>query len=57
MCTMNITIKITVSTVGLVPEIREWVNRSGGKGQLAVSLHATTDEVSQERLPSLFSTE
>ena len=39
-------LQITVSTVGLVPEIREWVDRSAGRGQLAVSLHATTDEVS-----------
>ncbi|GAX81183.1 hypothetical protein CEUSTIGMA_g8616.t1 [Chlamydomonas eustigma] len=36
--------KLTVSTVGLVPEIREFVSRSS-KVQLAVSLHATTDEV------------
>lgn len=35
--------QITVSTVGLVPEIREFVMRS--KARLAVSLHATTDEV------------
>lgn len=35
--------QITVSTVGLVPEIREFVRTS--KARLAVSLHATTDEV------------
>lgn len=35
--------QITVSTVGLVPEIREFVKNS--KARLAVSLHATTDEV------------
>jgi hypothetical protein len=35
--------KIIVSTVGLVPQIREL--RASGKAKLAVSLHATTDEV------------
>lgn len=35
--------KIIVSTVGLVPEIIEFRKRS--KAKLAVSLHATTDEV------------
>lgn len=35
--------KITVSTVGLVDEIRQFAARSNA--QLAVSLHATTDEV------------
>lgn len=35
--------KITVSTVGLVPEIRRFAAES--RAQLAVSLHATTDEV------------
>ncbi|KAJ9526768.1 hypothetical protein QJQ45_017480 [Haematococcus lacustris] len=35
--------KITVSTVGLVPEIMSLVPRC--RAQLAVSLHATTDEV------------
>ena len=35
--------KVTVSTVGLVPQMRALVARSGV--QLAVSLHATTDEL------------
>eukprot|EP00195_Chlamydomonas_chlamydogama_P015783 CAMPEP_0202908476 /NCGR_PEP_ID=MMETSP1392-20130828/46166_1 /ASSEMBLY_ACC=CAM_ASM_000868 /TAXON_ID=225041 /ORGANISM="Chlamydomonas chlamydogama, Strain SAG 11-48b" /LENGTH=164 /DNA_ID=CAMNT_0049597841 /DNA_START=1 /DNA_END=491 /DNA_ORIENTATION=- len=35
--------KVTVSTVGLVKEMREVVARS--RAQLALSLHATTDEV------------
>lgn len=36
--------KITVSTVGLVPEMRRFA-ASSSKVQLALSLHATTDEV------------
>lgn len=36
-------LQITVSTVGLVPELREFVQRS--KARLAVSLHATTDDL------------
>lgn len=35
--------KITVSTVGLVPELRRFAAHSNA--QLAVSLHAATDEV------------
>lgn len=35
--------KITVSTVGLVPEMRRFAAHSNA--QLAVSLHAPTDEV------------
>ena len=35
--------KIIVSTVGLVPQLKEL--RASGKAKLAVSLHATTDEV------------
>ena len=35
--------KITVSTVGLVPQMERFLERGGG--MLAVSLHATTDEV------------
>ena len=35
--------KITVSTVGLVPDIRTFCARSSA--QLAVSLHAPTDEI------------
>ena len=35
--------QITVSTVGLVPEIRRFATEC--EAQLAVSLHATTDEV------------
>lgn len=35
--------KVTVSTVGLVPEIRTLAGSC--RAQLAVSLHATTDEV------------
>jgi adenine C2-methylase RlmN of 23S rRNA A2503 and tRNA A37 len=36
--------KITVSTVGLVPEMERFVAASPSV-QMAVSLHATTDEV------------
>ena len=36
-------IQVTVSTVGLVPEIRRFCAES--RSQLAVSLHATTDDV------------
>jgi 23S rRNA (adenine2503-C2)-methyltransferase len=36
-------LQVTVSTVGLVDELEEFQARS--KAQLAVSLHATTDEV------------
>jgi hypothetical protein len=36
--------QVTVSTVGLIPEIRRFVPTT--RAQLAVSLHATTDEVS-----------
>ena len=36
--------QVTVSTVGLVPQLRHFVEHS--PAQLAVSLHATTDEVS-----------
>lgn len=35
--------QVTVSTVGLVPEMQEFMARS--RAQLAVSLHATTDDV------------
>lgn len=35
--------RTTVSTCGLVPEIREYRRRT--QGSLALSLHATTDEV------------
>ena len=35
--------RVTVSTVGLIPEMRALVATSNA--QLAVSLHATTDEV------------
>ena len=35
--------KIIVSTVGLVPEMRRFI--ASGRAKLAVSLHATTDEV------------
>mgnify|MGYP007086546059 CR=1 FL=1 len=37
--------KITVSTVGLVPYIERFVQES--RCMLAISLHATTDEVSR----------
>ena len=36
-------LQVTVSTVGLVPQLQELCHRS--KAQLAVSLHATTNEV------------
>ena len=36
-------VQVTVSTVGLVPEMEHFVGRC--TAQLAVSLHATTDEV------------
>ncbi|KAG1668029.1 hypothetical protein FOA52_006562 [Chlamydomonas sp. UWO 241] len=42
--------KITVSTVGLVPEIRAFA-AAGTRAQLAVSLHATTDEALTELFP------
>ena len=35
--------QVTVSTVGLVPQLRHFVENS--PAQLAVSLHATTDQV------------
>jgi adenine C2-methylase RlmN of 23S rRNA A2503 and tRNA A37 len=42
--------KIIVSTVGLVPQLREL--RSSGKAKLAVSLHATTDEIRSWIVPT-----
>ncbi len=39
---------MTVSTVGLVPEMQRFSRSS--RAQLAVSLHATTDEVSSMSL-------
>ncbi|KAL3159059.1 hypothetical protein ABBQ32_011057 [Trebouxia sp. C0010 RCD-2024] len=41
--------KVTVSTVGLVPQLRHFVKNS--PAQLAVSLHATTDEVRKRIVP------
>lgn len=41
--------KVTVSTVGLVPQLRHFVENS--PAQLAVSLHATTDEVRKQIVP------
>lgn len=41
--------KVTVSTVGLVPQLRHFVQNS--PAQLAVSLHATTDEVRKKIVP------
>jgi len=43
-------LQVTVSTVGLVPQLRHFVQNS--PAQLAVSLHATTDEVCQCCLPT-----
>lgn len=43
--------QVTVSTVGLVPEMQEFMARS--RAQLAVSLHATTDEVPPPPRPLL----
>lgn len=41
-------LQVTVSTVGLVPEMQRFSRSS--RAQLAVSLHATTDEVSSMSL-------
>ncbi len=43
-------LQVTVSTVGLVPQLRHFVQNS--PAQLAVSLHATTDEVYHCCLPT-----
>ncbi len=43
-------LQVTVSTVGLVPQLRHFVQNS--PAQLAVSLHATTDEVCHCCLPT-----
>lgn len=40
-------LQITVSTVGLIPEMRQFSEQS--KAVMAVSLHATTDEVGPAR--------
>ncbi|KAG2436286.1 hypothetical protein HXX76_006597 [Chlamydomonas incerta] len=42
--------KIIVSTVGLVPEMRRFI--ASGRAKLAVSLHATTDEVRDWIVPT-----
>ncbi|KAF6266180.1 hypothetical protein COO60DRAFT_1633214 [Scenedesmus sp. NREL 46B-D3] len=42
--------KVIVSTVGLVPQLRQL--RASGKAKLAVSLHATTDEVRSWIVPT-----
>ena len=42
--------KITISTVGIVPEI-ERLSRSGLKTKLAVSLHSARQEVRQQLMP------
>lgn len=42
-----------VSTVGLVPELRRFAAAGRGRLQLALSLHATTDEVSRSRSPDV----
>lgn len=42
--------KVIVSTVGLLPQLREL--RASGKAKLAVSLHATTDEVRDWIVPT-----
>ena len=36
---------ITVSTVGLVPEIERFCEDAGNGASLAISLHAVTDEI------------
>ena len=36
---------VTVSTVGLVPEIERFCEDAGNGASLAISLHAVTDEV------------
>ena len=43
--------KVTVSTVGLVPEIRELLRRTSGNVALAVSLHGATNEVRGSIVP------
>ena len=43
--------KVTVSTVGLVPEMRELLRRTSGNVALAVSLHGATNEVRGSIVP------
>ena len=43
--------KVTVSTVGLVPEMRELLQRTNGSVALAVSLHGATNEVRGSIVP------
>jgi 23S rRNA (adenine2503-C2)-methyltransferase len=43
---------VTVSTVGLVPKIREFSAMFEGKVQLALSLHAGTDETRRRIIPA-----
>jgi 23S rRNA (adenine2503-C2)-methyltransferase len=43
--------RITVSTSGVVPAMREFANQVSGEVKLAVSLHATTDETREKIMP------
>jgi adenine C2-methylase RlmN of 23S rRNA A2503 and tRNA A37 len=43
--------RVTVSTAGIVPNIRRYVEDSNIRTALAVSLHATTDEVRNWLVP------
>jgi len=43
--------RITVSTSGVVPAIREFANHISGEVKLAVSLHGTTDETREKIMP------
>ena len=43
---------VTVSTVGLVPEMRRFVHDTQGRSLLAVSLHVASDEVRSRIVPN-----
>jgi len=43
--------RITVSTAGVVPAMREFANHVSGEVKLAISLHATTDEIREKIMP------
>lgn len=42
---------VTVSTVGLVPEIERFCRDAGNGASLAISLHAVTDDVRDKASP------
>jgi 23S rRNA (adenine2503-C2)-methyltransferase len=43
--------RITVSTVGVVPKIEEFVKRMGGRVRLSVSLHSSDEKKRSELVP------